>query len=276
MVSGGRQGAVRCQNAMPQSVKTIPHPYHWAPFNARWRAKLKPPHLLSRFFSAAYINGCRFAPYVWRGARWAASLTRALLPRRLGRFRPAGWPPRPARAMGDTSLRLRNRAGSSMTPGNWFFETVREEPSFEPPAEAIATGQGDSTRGRSRDVASAVVRTTAKLLFDSQLATAAAGVRALRRRPRTLLTSARTRSSSSTCWSNRRRTVPDRPHRSGHGAGRRRSRTSPACRAGVPAGAGDREIDDERIRRVFVSSSTTRATICVPWSISITRRCSSR
>ena len=66
------------------------------------------------------------------------------------------------------------------------LETVREEPSFEPPAEAMRLARAlyAGTKPRRRV---AIVRATAKLLFDSQLAAAAAGVRTLRPGPRKLL-----------------------------------------------------------------------------------------
>ena len=66
------------------------------------------------------------------------------------------------------------------------LETVRAEPRFEPPAEAVRRARalyaGTKTPRRV-----GIVRATAKLLFDSQLAAAAAGVRTLRRGPRRLL-----------------------------------------------------------------------------------------
>ena len=66
------------------------------------------------------------------------------------------------------------------------LETVGEEPSFEPPAEVIRLARAHyaGTKPRRRV---AIVRATAKLLFDSQLAAAAAGVRTLRQGPRKLL-----------------------------------------------------------------------------------------
>jgi hypothetical protein len=66
------------------------------------------------------------------------------------------------------------------------LEAVREEPSFEPPAEAMRLARAlyAETTPRRRV---AIVRSTAKLLFDSQLAVAASGVRTLRRGPRKLL-----------------------------------------------------------------------------------------
>ena len=65
------------------------------------------------------------------------------------------------------------------------LETVREEPSFEPPAEAMRLARALYAGTKPRRVP--IVRATATLLFDSQLAAAAAGVRTLRPGPRKLL-----------------------------------------------------------------------------------------
>jgi hypothetical protein len=66
------------------------------------------------------------------------------------------------------------------------LETAAEEPSFEPPAEAMRLARALYAGTHPRRP-SAIVRVTAKLLFDSQLAAAAAGVRTLRRGPRKVL-----------------------------------------------------------------------------------------
>ena len=66
------------------------------------------------------------------------------------------------------------------------LETIRQEPGVEPPAEAMRLARAlyAGTKPR-RGVA--IVRATATLLFDSQLAAAAPGVRTLRPGPRKLL-----------------------------------------------------------------------------------------
>jgi hypothetical protein len=66
------------------------------------------------------------------------------------------------------------------------LETAAEEPSFEPPAEAMRLARALYTGTKPRRPI-AIVRATAKLLFDSQLEGATAGVRTLRRGPRKLL-----------------------------------------------------------------------------------------
>jgi hypothetical protein len=66
------------------------------------------------------------------------------------------------------------------------LETVREEPSFEPPAEVMRLARSLYGGTKPRPLG-AIVRAAAKLLFDSQLAGAGAGVRTLRRGPRRLL-----------------------------------------------------------------------------------------
>jgi hypothetical protein len=66
------------------------------------------------------------------------------------------------------------------------LETVRAEPSVEPPAEALRVARALYAGTKPRRGAG-ILRATAKLLFDSQLAAAAAGVRTLRPGPRKLL-----------------------------------------------------------------------------------------
>ena len=66
------------------------------------------------------------------------------------------------------------------------LETVRQEPSVEPPAQALRLARA-LYAGTTPRRGAAIVRATAKLLFDSQLAAAAAGVRTLRPGPRKLL-----------------------------------------------------------------------------------------
>ena len=66
------------------------------------------------------------------------------------------------------------------------LETIRAEPSVEPPAEAMRRARA-LYAGTKPWRSVPIVRATARLLFDSHLAAAAAGVRALRRGPRKLL-----------------------------------------------------------------------------------------
>jgi hypothetical protein len=66
------------------------------------------------------------------------------------------------------------------------LEIAREEPSFEPPAKAMRLARALFAGAQPRGPV-ALIRATAKLLFDSQLATAAVGVRTLRPGPRKLL-----------------------------------------------------------------------------------------
>jgi hypothetical protein len=66
------------------------------------------------------------------------------------------------------------------------LETAAEEPSFEPPAETMRLARALYAGTQPRRAVD-IIRATAKLVFDSQLASAAAGVRTLRRGPRKLL-----------------------------------------------------------------------------------------
>ena len=178
----------------------------------------------------------------------------------------------------DTSRRAVNRAGEVHETWKAVLETVREEPSFEPPAEAMRLAKAALRRDEASASVSRIVRATAKLLFDSQLAAAAAGVRTLRPGPRKLLY---------LCENEKflvdLQVEPSRDRAKTvligqvMGLDTRRAARSPECRCGCSSRKRlIAQDEDEPIRRISASSSTARATICLSSSISITPTWSSR